>query len=86
MLPRALISTDAMLYTASASHVHALGSPQGPTYLPLGHTLSILIITNNGGNTHNALVFTLPCSLHCHLPISGLVRGIGHGISLAMLC
>ena len=68
----------------SASHAHALGPPQGPIYLPLGRTLSILVSTNNVRDAHNAWVFTLLCTLHCHLLISGLVRGIGHGISLAM--
>ena len=39
MLPKRLISTDTMPYTALESHAHAPGSPQGPTYLPPGRTL-----------------------------------------------
>ena len=54
MLPGTLILPDAMPCTVSASHAHAPGPPQGPTYLPLGHILSILAGTNNGRNTHNA--------------------------------
>ena len=54
MLPRTLTSIDATPCTASASHVHAPGPLQGPTYLPLGHTLSILVNTNNVGDAHNA--------------------------------
>ena len=84
MLPRTLISIDAMLCTASASHVHAPGPPQGPTYLPLGCTPSTLVNTNNVGDTHDAWVFTPLCTLHCHLLILDLARGISHGISLAM--
>ena len=85
MLPRTLISIDATLCTASASHVHVPGPLQGPIYLPLGCTLSILVNTNNIGDAHDAWVFILLCTLHCHLPISDLVRGIGRGTSLAML-
>ena len=47
MLPRTLTTTDAMPCTVSASYAHAQGPPQGPTYLPLGRTPSILIDTNN---------------------------------------
>ena len=54
MLPRTLILADAMPCTASESHVHAQGPPQGPKYLPLGHTLSILVSINNVGDAHNA--------------------------------
>ena len=54
IFPRTLILADAMLCTASASHAHAPGPPQGPTYLPQGHTLSILAGTNNSGVTHDA--------------------------------
>ena len=54
MLPRTLISVDAMPCTVSASHGHAPGPPQEPTYLPLGYTLSILVNTNNVGDAHNA--------------------------------
>ena len=54
MLPRTLISIDAMSGTASVSHVHVLGPLQGPTYLPLGHTLSILVNTKNIGDAHDA--------------------------------
>ena len=54
MLPGTLILAEAMPCTMSASHVHALGLLQGPIYLPLGHTLSILAGTNSGGNAHNA--------------------------------
>ena len=54
MLPRALISADATPCTASASHAHALGPPQGPTYLPLGRTPSTLVDTNNVGDAYNA--------------------------------
>ena len=50
MLPRTLSSIDATLCTASASHAHALGPPLGPAYLPLGHTPSILVNTNNVGD------------------------------------
>ena len=84
ILPRTLILADVMLCTASASHVHAPGLPQRPTYLPLGHTLSILAGTNNGGNTHNAWVSTLPHTLQCYLPISSLVLSAGHGIFSTM--
>ena len=54
MLPGTLILAYAMPCTVSASHAHALGPPQGPIYLPLGHTLSTLASINNGGNAHNA--------------------------------
>ena len=54
MLPRTLISIDAMPCTASASHAHTLGPLQGPTYLPLGHTRSTLVNTNSDGDAHNA--------------------------------
>ena len=54
MLPKTLIFADAMLCTALASLVHASGPPQGPIYLPLGHTLYILASTNNGRNAHSA--------------------------------
>ena len=40
--------------TASTSHVHATGPPQGPTYLPPGHTLSILVDTKSDGDAHDA--------------------------------
>ena len=53
MLPRTLISINATPCIASASHAHALDLPQGPTYLPLGHTPSILVNTNNIGDAHN---------------------------------
>ena len=85
MLPRTLSSIDATLCTASASHVHALGPPLGPTCLPLGHTPSILASTNNVGDVHDAWVSILPRTRHRHLPISGLVWGVSHGTSLAML-
>ena len=85
MLPRTLSLIDAILCTASASHAHALGPPLGPTYLLLGHTPSILVNTNNVGDAHNAWVSVLPHTWHCHLPILGLVWGIGLGTSLAML-
>ena len=54
MLPRTFIATDAMPNTVSAFHVHALGWPQGPIDLPLGHTFSIFVNTNNVGDAHNA--------------------------------
>ena len=82
---RTLSSIDATLCTASAFHAHALGPPLGPTCLPLGRTPSILASTNNVGDAHNAWVSVLPHTRHCHLPISGLVWGISHGTSLAML-
>ena len=85
ILPRTLSSIDATLCTASASHAHALGPPLGPTCLPLGCTPSILASTNNVGDGHDAWVSVLPRTQHCHLPISGLVWGVGHGTSLAML-
>ena len=47
MLPRTLISIDATPCTASASHAHAPGPLQGPKYLPLGCTPSILVNTNS---------------------------------------
>ena len=84
MLPSTLITTDAKSFTASVSHEHALGPPQRPTYLPLGRTPSILVNTNNNGDTHDALGFILPHTLYYHPPISSLVRGISHGISLAI--
>ena len=40
--------------TASTSHVHATGPPQGPTYLPPGHTPSILVDTKRDGDAHDA--------------------------------
>ena len=79
MLPRTLTSADATLCTASVSHTHALGPPQGPTYLPLGRTLSILVSTNNVADAHKE-GFILPYTLHSHLPISGLAKVFGHGI------
>ena len=54
ILPRTLISTDAMLFTVLASHAHTLGPSQGPTYLPLGCNPSILVNTENDGDTYNA--------------------------------
>ena len=54
MFPRTLTATDATPCTASASHAYALGPPHGLTYLPVGHTPSILIDTNNDGDAHNA--------------------------------
>ena len=54
MLPRTLSKTDATPCTALAFHAHALGLPQRPIYLPLGHTPSILVDTNNDGDAHNA--------------------------------
>ena len=85
MLPWTLSSIDAMLCTVSASHAHALGPPLGPTCLLLGCTPSILASTNNVWDAHDAWVFVPPHTQHCHLPISGLVWGVGHGTSLAML-
>ena len=54
ILPRTVILADIMPYTASVSRGHAPGLPQRPTYLPLGHTLSILASTNNCGNAQDA--------------------------------
>ena len=54
MLPRTLTTTDPTPYTASASNAHALGLPQGPIYIPLGHTPSILVNTNNISDAHDA--------------------------------
>ena len=54
ILPRTLTTTDDMPYTAPASHVHALGPPQGPTYLSLGYTHSKLVNTNKIGDAHDA--------------------------------
>ena len=54
MLPKTLTKTDATPYTASASHVHALGLPQGPIYLPLGNNPFILSDANNDGDAYNA--------------------------------
>ena len=85
MLPRTLISIDATPCTASESHAHASGLLQEPTYPLLGRTPSTLVDTNSDGDAHNAGVFVLLCTLHCHLPILDLVRGAGHGTSLAML-
>ena len=79
------VQIDATLCTASAFHAHALGPPLGPTCLPLGRTPSILAITNNVGDAHDAWVSVLPCTRHHHLPISGLVWGVSYGTSLAML-
>ena len=78
LLLKILTTTNAMPYTASKSHAHAVGPPQGLTYLPLGHTPSILLNTNNIGDAHNALGFLLPYILHCSLIILDLVLGIGH--------
>ena len=86
MLPRTHILANAILCTELASHANAPGPPQGSTYLPLGHTLSILASTNNGGNAHNAWVSTLPHTLHHHLLILGLVLSAGHGVFLTMPC
>ena len=49
MLPRILTLIDAVFFTASASYVHALALPQGPTYPPLGYTPSISANTINVG-------------------------------------
>ena len=76
MLPKTLISTEAMPCTASASHVYALGLPQGPIYLPVGYTLSILVNTNNNGDAHDAWGFSLPCTLHCHSTDIGFSKEI----------
>ena len=84
ILPRTLISIDAIPCTASASHVHAPGPPQGPIYLPLGHTTSTLINTRSSRDAHNAWVSFLSCTQYCHLPISGLVRVFSHGTFWAM--
>ena len=54
MLPGTLILTDAKPCTVSASHVHAPGAPQGPTYLSLGRTFSMLVDTRSDGDTHDA--------------------------------
>ena len=54
MLPRILISTDATPCTVSASHAHAAGLPQGPTYFPQGHTPSILVDIKSDGAAHDA--------------------------------
>ena len=54
MLPRTLITTDATLFTASTSYVHAPGPPQGLTYLPLDHTPSTLVNTRSDGDAQNA--------------------------------
>ena len=54
MFPRILTLIDATLCTASASHAHAPGALQGPTYPPLGNTLSTLVNTNNDGDAHDA--------------------------------
>ena len=81
---RTLTSPDAKPCTVSASHVHTLGLPQGPTYLPLGYTPSILVNTNNNRDAHDAWGFILPHTLHYHLPILGVVRDSSHGLFLAM--
>ena len=73
-----------MLCTISESHAHALGPPQGPTYLPLGPTPSILVNTKNSGDTHNASVFILPHTLHHHLLRLGLARDMGYVIFSTM--
>ena len=78
------ISTNHTACTMSASHAHALGPPQGPTYLSLGHTPYILVDNNNDGDAHDAWGFILPRTLHCLLPISDLVLCVGCGIFLAM--
>ena len=54
MVPKTLTSTDSILFTVLASHMHALGLPQGPIYLPLGCTPSILENTNNNEDAHDA--------------------------------
>ena len=54
MLLRTVTTTDAIPCTALASHLHILGLPQGPIYLPLGFTPSILVDTNNDGDAHDA--------------------------------
>ena len=84
MLPRTLIATDSMLYASSSSHMHAPGTPQGPTYLPVGSTLSILVNTNNIRDAHDAWGFFLLHILHCPLTISDLLLGVGCGIFWAM--
>ena len=53
LLPGTLISADGMPCTASASHAHASGLPQGPTYLPPGHTPSILVDTKSDGDAYD---------------------------------
>ena len=54
MLPRTLTSIDATPCTALASHAHAPGLLQGPTYPLLGHTPSTLVNTNSDGDAHDA--------------------------------
>ena len=80
MLPRTLITSNTTLYTVSGSHLHALGLPQGPIYLLLDHTLSILVKTKNFGDAHDVRGFILPHTLHCHPLILGLARAVDHGI------
>ena len=78
MLPKTLISIDAMPCTASASHANATGPPQGPIYLPLGHTPSTSVNTKSDRDTHDALVSLLH-TRHSHILILDLVRVFGHG-------
>ena len=85
-LPRTLTTTDTMPFTALASHAYTLGPPQGLICLPLGCTPCILVNTNNDRDTHDAWGYVLPHILHHHLLISDSVRGISHGIFLAMPC
>ena len=54
MLPITLTVADALLYIATASYVHTLSLPWGPTNPPLGCTPSILVNTSNDGDAHNA--------------------------------
>ena len=84
MLPRTLTITDFMPCTVSVSHVYALGPPQGPMYLLLGHTPSILVNTKNDRDAQDASGVLLPHILHHTLLILDLVLGISCGIFLAM--
>ena len=84
MLPRTLISIDVIPCTVSTCYAHATGPPQRPTYLPPGHTPSTLAGTKSDRDTHNAWIYSLLYTWHHHLPISGLARGFGRGISWAM--
>ena len=63
MFLRSFTIIDAMLGIVSASYVHSLTPPLGPTHPPLGHTLSISANVSNAREAHDASGFIAP--LYC---------------------
>ena len=54
MFLRTFTTTDCMLFTASAPHVHALSLPLEPTGPSLGHTPSISANTSKAEDNQDA--------------------------------